>query len=43
MYTAAWIAQFTQDKLRGVYRGREADANAIEADIWQAQHEGRIH
>jgi hypothetical protein len=43
MYTAAWIAKFTQDKLRGVYRGREADANAIEADIWQAQHEGRIH
>ena len=43
MYTAAWIAQFTQDKLRGVYRGREADANAIEQDIWQAQHEGRIH
>lgn len=43
MYTTAWIAQFTQDKLRGVYRGREADANAIEQDIWQAQHEGRIH
>jgi len=43
MYTAAWIAQFTQDKLRGVYRGREADADAIERDIYVAQHEGRIH
>lgn len=43
VYTSAWIAQFTRDKLRGVYRGREADADAIEADIYRAQHEGRIH
>jgi len=43
VYTTAWIAQFTRDKLRGVYRGREADADAIEADIYRAQHEGRIH
>lgn len=43
VYTQAWIAQFTRDKLRGVYRGREADADAIERDIYVAQHEGRIH
>jgi hypothetical protein len=43
VYTSAWIAKFTQDKLRGVYRGREADAEAIERDIYAAQHEGRIH
>lgn len=42
VYTSAWIAKFTQDKLRGVYRGREADAEAIERDIYAAQHEGRI-
>jgi len=42
VYTAAWIAQFTQDRIAGKYRGREADAEAIERDIWQAQHEGRI-
>jgi len=42
VYSSAWIAKFTQDKLRGVYRGREADADAIERDIFQAQHEGRI-
>jgi hypothetical protein len=43
VYTSAWIAEFTRDKLRGVYRGREADADAIERDIFLAQHEGRIH
>lgn len=43
VYTQAWIAEFTRDKLRGVYRGREADADAIERDIYVAQHEGRIH
>lgn len=42
VYTAAWIAQFTQDRIAGKFRGREADADAIERDIWQAQHEGRI-
>jgi hypothetical protein len=41
-YTNAWIAKFMADKLAGKYRGREADANAIEQDIFQAQHEGRI-
>jgi hypothetical protein len=42
VYTAAWIARFTADRIAGKYRGREADAEAIERDIWQAQHEGRI-
>jgi hypothetical protein len=43
IYTQAWIAQFSADKLMGKFRGREADADAIERDIYQAQHEGRIH
>ena len=43
VYTAAWIAKFTADKIAGKYRGREADADAIEQDIYRAQHEGRIH
>jgi len=43
MYTHAWIAQFMADKRTGKYRGREADADLIERDIYQAQHEGRIH
>jgi hypothetical protein len=43
VYTAAWIAKFMADKRTGKYRGREADADAIERDIYQAQHEGRIH
>jgi hypothetical protein len=42
IYTTAWIAKFSADKLMGKYRGREADAEAIEADIFRAQHEGRI-
>lgn len=42
VYTAAWIAQFGEDRRRGKYRGREADADLIERDIYQAQHEGRI-
>ena len=42
VYTHAWIAQFMADKRTGKYRGREADADAIERDIYQAQHEGRI-
>ena len=42
-YTQAQIAKFSADKLMGRYRGREADAEAIERDIYQAQHEGRIH
>jgi hypothetical protein len=42
VYTHAWIAQFMADKRTGKYRGRETDADAIERDIYQAQHEGRI-
>jgi hypothetical protein len=42
IYTQASIAQFSEDKRTGKYRGREADAEAIERDIYQAQHEGRI-
>jgi hypothetical protein len=42
VYTHAWIAKFMADKRTGKYRGREADADAIERDIFQAQHEGRI-
>jgi hypothetical protein len=42
MYTNAWIAQFMADKRTGKYRGREADADLIERDIYLAQHEGRI-
>jgi hypothetical protein len=42
VYTSAWIAKFMADKRTGKYRGREADADAIERDIYQAQHEGRI-
>lgn len=42
IYTHAQIAKFMQDKLTGKWKGREADADAIEADIFQAQHEGRV-
>jgi len=42
VYTTAQIAKFMDDKRTGKYRGREADAEAIERDIFQAQHEGRI-
>jgi len=42
VYTLAWIAKFMDDKRKGLYRGRETDADAIERDIYMAQHEGRI-
>jgi len=42
MYTHAWIAKFMADKRTGKFRGREPEADAIERDIFQAQHEGRI-
>jgi hypothetical protein len=42
IYTMAWIAKFSADKLSGKFRGREAEADAVERDIFQAQHEGRI-
>jgi hypothetical protein len=43
IYTSAQIAQFFADKRVGKYKGREAQADEIERDIFQAQHEGRIH
>lgn len=42
IYSSAQIAKFYADKNRGMYRGREADAAAIEADIFRAQIEGRV-
>lgn len=42
IYTSASIAQFYADERKGKYKGREADFNAIETDIFAAQHEGRI-
>lgn len=41
-YTRADIAKFYADKLRGVYDSRKAEADAIEADIFLAQREGRV-
>ena len=41
-YTHADIAKFMADKRTGKWKGREADADMIERDIFQAQHEGRI-
>ena len=41
-YTRAAITQFWADKRRGLYKGREPEADQIERDIFQAQHEGRI-
>jgi hypothetical protein len=41
-YTRAQLQQFWNEKRQGKWRGREADAEAIEQDIFRAQHEGRI-
>jgi len=41
-YTPAGIGQFLDQKARGLWRGREAEADAIEADIFLAQSEGRV-
>ena len=41
-YTPAQIARFYADRRVGKWKGREADADLIERDIFQAQHEGRI-
>lgn len=41
-YSRAEISKFYQDRLRGAYKGREADAEAFERDIFLAQSEGRI-
>ena len=42
MWTGASIKQFYADKMRGVYNGREAEADKIERDIFAAQGQGRI-
>lgn len=41
-WTREGIQQFFQDKIRGKYKGREADAAATERDIFLAQREGRV-
>lgn len=41
-WTRADIAAFYDAKLRGQYKGREAEASALEADIFKAQREGRV-
>jgi hypothetical protein len=42
VYTNAQIARFYADRRVGKWKGREAEADLIERDIFQAQHEGRI-
>lgn len=42
VWTAEGIAAFYQDVARGVFRGRDAERIATEADLMAAQREGRI-
>jgi cell division protein FtsB len=42
IYTHAQIASFYADVRTGKWKGRDADRLALEADIYAAQHEGRI-
>jgi hypothetical protein len=41
-FTRAQISQFYADSAAGKYRGREAEKNRIEAQIFEAEREGRI-
>lgn len=41
-YTSAWYAAFKRDQLMGKWKGREAEAEALERDVFAAQHEGRF-
>ena len=41
-WTHGDIAKFYDDQRKGVYRGREAEAEALERDIFQAQSDGRV-
>jgi hypothetical protein len=41
-WTRPEIAQFFADKQRGKFKGREAEAQAMERDIFAAQREGRV-
>ncbi len=42
VYTTASVSQFYAERRTGKWKGREAEADAIERDIFQAQHEGRF-
>ena len=42
VYTPEGIKNFYRDKGLGKFKGREAEADAIERDIFAAQHEGRV-
>lgn len=42
IYSRADISKFYDDKRRGLYAGREADAQTFENDLTAAQREGRI-
>lgn len=42
VWTAEGISQFYMDVARGVFRGRDAERIATEADLMSAQREGRI-
>jgi TolA-binding protein len=42
VYTTSQIAALYTAKAAGKYRGRENDFAAFEADLFQAQHEGRV-
>jgi hypothetical protein len=41
-YTRSQIDQFFRARQKGEYKNREAEAAQIEADIFAAQHEGRV-
>lgn len=42
IFTRAQITQFYADVANGKYRGKDADKNKLEAQIFEAQREGRI-
>lgn len=42
VWTGADIAKFYDDRRNGKFKGREAEANAMERDIFLAQRDGRI-
>lgn len=41
-YSRADISQFYADKMQGKYKNRQAEADALERDIFKAQRDGRI-
>jgi hypothetical protein len=42
IFTRAQISEFYRNKTRGMYAGREAEANQLEQAIFLAQREGRV-